>query len=50
MDGEKILSTLSDKEKTEFLICGGIAFTRDIWKSLKLNGISEDRIYTEAFF
>ena len=34
----------------EFFICGSIAFVRDYWKSLKAVGVSEDVIYTEAFF
>jgi ferredoxin-NADP reductase len=37
-------------ENTEFLICGSISFTRDMWKSLKEAGVSEDQILTEAFF
>ena len=34
----------------EFLICGSIPFTRDIWKALRGLGVSEELIYTEAFF
>jgi ferredoxin-NADP reductase len=37
-------------DKTEILICGSIQFTRDVWKGLKNTGLSEDIIYTEAFF
>lgn len=34
----------------EFFICGSIAFVRDYWKGLKGAGVSEECIYTEAFF
>lgn len=34
----------------EFLICGSIPFVRDFWKNLKDQGVSEDNLYTEAFF
>lgn len=34
----------------EFFICGSISFVRDYWKGLKTSGISEEKIYTEAFF
>lgn len=37
-------------ENTEFLICGSIPFTRDMWKALRASGVSEDFLYTEAFF
>ncbi len=65
MDGKKILSMLSFEEKgesaekggngknlnnAEFLICGSIEFTRDLWRSLQNAGAPEENIYTEAFF
>ena len=34
----------------EFFICGSIAFVRNYWIGLKTPGISEEKIYTEAFF
>lgn len=34
----------------EYMICGGISFTRDIWRLLKGLGVGEENIYTEAFF
>lgn len=34
----------------EFFICGSISFVRDYWKGLKDSGVSEELIYTEAFF
>lgn len=37
-------------QDSEFFICGSISFVRDYWKGLKSSGISEERIYTEAFF
>lgn len=34
----------------EFFICGSISFVRDYWRALKTEGISDEQIYTEAFF
>jgi ferredoxin-NADP reductase len=34
----------------EFFVCGSIAFVREYWKGFKSSGISEEKIYTEAFF
>lgn len=34
----------------EYMICGGISFTRDIWRLLKGLEVGEENIYTEAFF
>ena len=34
----------------EYMICGGISFTRDIWRLLKGLRVGEENIYTEAFF
>jgi len=45
-----ILNSLEKTTDKEFLVCGSISFVRDIWKALRDQGISEDRIYTEAFF
>jgi len=45
-----ILETVSAPPETEFLLCGNISFTRDIWKALTEAGIHEHNIYTEAFF
>jgi ferredoxin-NADP reductase len=39
-----------NKKNSEFMICGSISFVRDFWKGLKDSGISEDALYTEAFF
>jgi ferredoxin-NADP reductase len=47
---EDITPYIIDMDKTEILICGSIQFTRDVWKGLKNTGLSEDIIYTEAFF
>ncbi len=48
--GQKILDHTPTPTNSEFFICGSISFTRDMWKSLKSLGVSEDSIYTEAFF
>lgn len=46
----ELVEKLPKNSRGEFLICGSIPFTRDIWKALKENGVPEDYIYTEAFF
>lgn len=46
----EILRNVTEIKKTEFMICGSIEFTRDMWRGLKDLGVSEDTIYTEAFF
>lgn len=38
------------REHAEFLICGSISFTRDMWKALHKEGVPDDSLYTEAFF
>ncbi len=45
-----ILKQLPSKENTEFLICGSISFTGAMWKGLRNAGVSENNLYTEAFF
>lgn len=47
---EDILAFNKESSLFEFFLCGSIAFVRDYWKGLKNGGISEDVIYTEAFF
>ncbi len=47
---ERILSHAHLSQQTEFLICGSIGFTRDMWRSLRSEGINPDMMYTEAFF
>ena len=34
----------------EFFICGSISFVRDYWRGLKAEGVTDEQIYTEAFF
>ncbi|MFA6297230.1 MAG: FAD-dependent oxidoreductase [Candidatus Paceibacterota bacterium] len=50
IDVPTLLNSLEKTTDKEFLICGSISFVRDIWKALRDQGISEDVIYTEAFF
>lgn len=50
MESDDILKGVPSTEGAEFLLCGSISFTRDMWRSLKHAGISEDVLYTEAFF
>lgn len=45
-----ILKEISDIKTVEFLLCGSIAFIRDMRKGLCVVGIPEEKIYTEAFF
>jgi len=45
-----ILSRVSDVSRAEFLICGSISFTRDMWRGLRKAGVNEEKLYTEAFF
>jgi ferredoxin-NADP reductase len=47
--GELLLPYKEDRS-TEFMICGSIAFVRELWKGLKEGGVPEDQLYTEAFF
>jgi ferredoxin-NADP reductase len=49
MDASRVLA-LSRLESAEFMLCGSIAFVRDLWRGLRDAGISEERMYTEAFF
>jgi ferredoxin-NADP reductase len=44
------LAAPQNTDNTEFLICGSIPFVRDEWLGLKKAGVSEDNMYTEAFF
>lgn len=50
MGATDILSRITSLDATEFLICGSILFTRDMWRALRHGGVNEDRMYTEAFF
>lgn len=37
-------------KNTSYYICGSIKFTGDMWQSLKSMNVSEEDIFTEAFF
>lgn len=50
MTAEDVRSATADMRDAEFLICGSILFTRDMWRGLRRCGVPEDRLYTEAFF
>ncbi len=56
IDGENIKNILkknsaqSEVNITEFLLCGSISFTRDMWHTLRLLNTPEENILTEAFF
>ncbi|MBX4215964.1 hypothetical protein KW797_03370 [Candidatus Parcubacteria bacterium] len=49
MTAHDVLSAVPSAN-AEFLVCGSIPFTRDMWRALRAEGVSEDKIYTEAFF
>lgn len=46
-DIENVVKSMLD---ADFVVCGSISFTRDMWKMLKVCGVPEERIFTEAFF
>ena len=50
INARRVLVDVPDKEHSEFLICGSISFTRDLWRDLRSVGVPEEMIYTEAFF
>lgn len=50
ISADAVIKTVGDAPDPEFFICGSISFVRDMWCGLKSAGISEDRLYTEAFF
>ncbi len=50
MQAQNIMQALKDAPDPEFLLCGSIAFVRDLWRGLRAEGVPEDKIYTEAFF
>lgn len=45
-----VSTNITEITECEFLLCGSIPFVRDLWRDLKNAGISEEAIYTEAFF
>jgi uncharacterized protein len=47
---KQILETLPSLSGIEFLLCGSIAFVRDMRKALREHDVPEELIYTEAFF
>jgi ferredoxin-NADP reductase len=50
INAKRIFEMLPEDRSFEFLVCGSISFTRDMWRDLKKHGVPEDYIYTEAFF
>lgn len=50
MTPEAVIQAVGAAPDPEFFICGSIPFVRDLWRGLKWAGVSEDRLYTEAFF
>ncbi len=49
IDMSDILPSVSDSNQN-IMMCGSIPFTRDLWRGLRENNVSDDSIYTEAFF
>ncbi len=50
MTAARVLASIKASPDAEFMLCGSIAFVRDMWRGLRELGIREERIYTEAFF
>ena len=50
MEPSDILSKLPKPAVSEFFLCGGISFTRDMRRGLIAGGVQQEKIYTEAFF
>jgi ferredoxin-NADP reductase len=50
MTTHDVIVATREMYEPEFLICGSISFTGDMWKALKQSGVQQDSIYTEAFF
>jgi ferredoxin-NADP reductase len=47
---QRVVDGLPEVPGREFLLCGSISFTRDIWRGLRACGVPEEQILTEAFF
>ncbi len=47
---EDVVAGIQRPDDTDVMICGSIGFVRDLWRGLRVLGVSEDRILTEAFF
>jgi len=45
-----IVQVLPNPDRCDFFICGGIAFTKEMWGTLSAQGIAREKLYTEAFF
>lgn len=45
-----ILEKLHTPRSDTFFICGGMYFTRDLWKALRQASVPAENIYTEGFF
>ncbi len=50
ISAKTVTSVFENLNELEFFLCGSIPFVRDMWRGLKAGGVSEDFIYTEAFF
>jgi ferredoxin-NADP reductase len=47
---QDIKDALQALSECQVYICGSIGFVRDYWSLLRRLGVSEDRLFTEAFF
>ncbi len=50
MTAAKILEMVGKQQLAEYMLCGPISFTRDLWRGFRALGVSEEALYTEAFF
>jgi ferredoxin-NADP reductase len=47
---QDIISQIESLSIAEFLVCGSIAFVRDMWRGLIAAGVDETMVYTESFY
>ncbi len=50
MSVKELVGQFGNGIDTEYFMCGSIAFVRDMWRALRDRGVSEENMYTEAFF
>jgi ferredoxin-NADP reductase len=45
-----IMAQCDTVSSADFFLCGSSSFTRDLWTTLRQNGVGTHQIYTEGFF
>jgi ferredoxin-NADP reductase len=46
----KVRELVGELPKAEYMLCGPISFTRDLWRGFRALDVPEEALYTEAFF